>query len=240
MTDHERFEQWDAAYLFGALSPVERREYEDHIAQCERCGATIADLAAMPGLLSELSADVALTLVEEQASATTSAAPAAAPTAEDLLPRLLARVRRRRRARSWIIAGIGALAAAGVALALLLPSALGSPAQRLDTQATTTIALQPSVAVPLTASVDMTTVPWGTRIAMTCRYEASDSGLYTHRYTLYVIPRSGDPLPVSSWNAAPGQTVRTTGSMALSVGAVQRVELRDASTQDVLLSRAVE
>ena len=27
--DHARFAEWDSAYVLGALSPAERREYED-------------------------------------------------------------------------------------------------------------------------------------------------------------------------------------------------------------------
>jgi hypothetical protein len=239
LNDHERYEQWDAAYLLGALSPAERREYEDHLAGCERCSSTVAALAAMPALLSELPADDALALVTDH-PVTPTASVAAAPPAADLLPRLLARLRRRRLARRWILGGIGALAAAAVVAALVLPPALGGTGPRAEGQPTTTIALQQAAAVPLTAQVDLTTVPWGTRVAMTCTYETNGSHSYTHRYALYVVPRTGEPMVVSTWNAAPGQTVRTTGSMALPVAAVERIELRDASTQDVLLSRVVK
>lgn len=238
MNDHERYEEWDAAYLLGALSPAERREYENHLAECERCSADVGDLAAMPALLGALPADDALRLVEQTQDATRSASPVPPRPAADLLPQLLRRVHRRRITRRWIVGGVGALAAAAVAAALLLPGALAGGGSLTPGEATTTIALQHAEAVPLSASVDLTAVPWGTRVTMTCRYEATGSPAYTHRYALYVIARDGDALPVSTWNASPGQTVHTTGSMALAVSDVARVEVRDALTQEVLLSHA--
>ena len=33
--DHARFADWDSAYVLGALSPAERREYEEHLESCE-------------------------------------------------------------------------------------------------------------------------------------------------------------------------------------------------------------
>ena len=33
--DHARFAEWDSAYVLGALSPAERREYEEHLETCD-------------------------------------------------------------------------------------------------------------------------------------------------------------------------------------------------------------
>ena len=48
----DKFAQWDAAYVLGALSPAERREFEEHLASCPPCQAAVSELAAMPGLLA--------------------------------------------------------------------------------------------------------------------------------------------------------------------------------------------
>ncbi|HKH08625.1 MAG TPA: zf-HC2 domain-containing protein, partial [Agromyces sp.] len=53
-SDHARFAEWDSAYVLGALSPVERREYEEHVAGCDECRRSIAELAPIPGLLARL------------------------------------------------------------------------------------------------------------------------------------------------------------------------------------------
>ena len=50
--EHEAFADWDAAYVLGALPPVERRAYEDHVAGCARCRAALVELAPLPGLLA--------------------------------------------------------------------------------------------------------------------------------------------------------------------------------------------
>ena len=50
--DHAAYTQWDASYVLGALTPSDRSEYEAHLEECDRCRASLAELASMPGLLS--------------------------------------------------------------------------------------------------------------------------------------------------------------------------------------------
>ena len=57
----DKFAQWDAAYVLGALSPAERREFEEHLASCPACQAAVSELVAIPGLLAQVSpADAAM------------------------------------------------------------------------------------------------------------------------------------------------------------------------------------
>ena len=57
----DKFAQWDAAYVLGALSPAERREFEEHLATCPHCQAAVSELAGIPGLLAQVSpADAAM------------------------------------------------------------------------------------------------------------------------------------------------------------------------------------
>src|SRR5215204_2981775 len=103
----DKFAQWDAAYVLGALSPAERREFEEHLASCPSCKAEVSELAAIPGLLAQLSPDDAAmlsmadeTLVE---SAETPALGAAQSDVVEqgpppsLLPKMIKKVRTRRR-----------------------------------------------------------------------------------------------------------------------------------------------
>src|SRR4051794_5355249 len=115
--ERDPYEEWDAAYVLGALSPAERREYETHLRDCERCSAAVADLAAVPPLLARVPASEALALLEEDR-------PEPEPI-PDPLPHLLAAVRTRRRRRRFWLAGVGvALAAAVTAVLLVLPGTL--------------------------------------------------------------------------------------------------------------------
>ena len=40
----DTYREWDAAYVMGALSRTERREYEQHCAECEDCARDVAAL----------------------------------------------------------------------------------------------------------------------------------------------------------------------------------------------------
>ena len=41
----DRFRDWDAAYVLGALSTEDRRAFERHLASCPECAADVAELA---------------------------------------------------------------------------------------------------------------------------------------------------------------------------------------------------
>ena len=47
--DHARFAEWDSAYVLGALSPSDRREFEEHLEICDLCARAVAELSPCPG-----------------------------------------------------------------------------------------------------------------------------------------------------------------------------------------------
>ena len=50
----DEFTLYDAAYVLGALSPAERREFEDHLKDCAACSNAVGELAGLPGLMSKV------------------------------------------------------------------------------------------------------------------------------------------------------------------------------------------
>ncbi len=54
---HADFADWDAAYVLGALSSAERRDFERHLHSCPRCTEAVSELAGMPGLLARVDPD---------------------------------------------------------------------------------------------------------------------------------------------------------------------------------------
>ena len=58
----DRYGNWDAAYVLGALSPADRREFEEHLAGCPGCQAAVSELAGLPGLLAQVSPEDAALL----------------------------------------------------------------------------------------------------------------------------------------------------------------------------------
>ena len=55
--DNHRYAMWDAAYVLGSLSAVDRREFEAHMANCPACREAVAELSGVPALLSQLDRD---------------------------------------------------------------------------------------------------------------------------------------------------------------------------------------
>jgi anti-sigma factor RsiW len=170
----DKFAQWDAAYVLGALSPAERREFEEHLASCPACQAAVSELAALPGLLAQVSpADAAMLAmtVDNQVGhgnicsgvdETELIDPAPPPS---LLPKMIKKVRARRRRMLAAVAGIAAaviLVISGVAVAAgLFPLRPGGP-QR--------IAFSPVVPSGITAIADVVPVKDGTDIQVECVY----------------------------------------------------------------------
>jgi hypothetical protein len=237
--EHSRYAEWDAAYVFGSLSPAERHEFETHLAGCARCASAVAELAAMPGLLGALPNADALALLEaEAAGVAASAAPDRPPT--DILAGLTARVRARRRRGRVITFGVAGLIAAAAVVGLVLPTALAGPAP-----VTTSATLQQVVPSPVTASVTLTSVKWGTKVDMTCVYRAGTNAAPgttyppTGRYALYATDSSGNTHRLSSWQAGPGTTVHTSGSTDLRVADIARIELRSVDGGTLLLSARI-
>jgi anti-sigma-K factor RskA len=53
----DEFALYDAAYVLGALSPADRREFEEHLKGCAACASAVGELAGLPGLMSKVSED---------------------------------------------------------------------------------------------------------------------------------------------------------------------------------------
>lgn len=222
--DHSRYAEWDAAYVLGALSPAERREFEEHLEACEACRRSVAELAPMPGLLARLSAGRAEALLDEDGTA-----PSPRP---ELLEAVRHEARRRsiRRTRTTVM--LAAAAAVVVVAAVAVPLALTrAPADRQS------VAFESLVDAPVSATAVLTPAEWGTRIELDCTYdapeaEASESGW---PYTLVVVGRDGRSEEVSSWRAAPGATARLEAGSAFDVDEIASLEIRSVATGAVLL-----
>lgn len=239
---HERFSEWDAAYVLGALSPADRRAYEEHLSSCPICSSSINELAGVPGLLGALPRDEAMSLLTEPAD--TAGAPE--PTPPDLLPALLHRVRRRRRIRRWSVAGaiVGAAAVAAT-LAVVVPAVVSTPPAATVATSLHRVGSGYASTSPLTASVTLTAKKWGTSIGMVCSWNADSSwspgsgSTSRWSYGLWVVARDGSSDQVATWSAGPGDVVRTTDSTAIPVANIERVELRALGTGTVLLAAPV-
>lgn len=221
--DHARFAEWDAAYVLGALSPADRARFEAHLAECDGCRAAIAEMAPVIGLLSRVD--------QHRAEALLSPAPEEGP---DLGHRAQvialgeARSRSTRR-RRW--AGVIAAAAAIVVAAVTIPIA-----SLLQTPTGQIVALEAVADLPLTATVELTDVAWGTRLEMRCDYgEVADAPDEGWTYALVVTGTDGAESVLSTWRARPDTTARLTAGTALPAEEIAFVEIRALATGAVLM-----
>lgn len=225
--DHARFAEWDAAYVLGALSAADRAAFEAHLAQCGQCRAALAEIAPTLGLLSRVTPERAESLLRPDEPA----APAPEHRARVLS---LASARTRRRRRAWIVGTAAAVAIVVAAVAVPIVSAQWRPPS-------TTIALEQLIDAPLTATVSLTEVAWGTRIDMTCDYGASGEAPADGRpYALVVVTDDGTESVLSTWRAHPGTTARLSAGTEFPASDIAAVEIRSVDSGDVLMRSTVD
>jgi hypothetical protein len=209
------FRQHDAAYVLGSLSPEDRAAFEDHLTECTDCALSVQELAGMPGLLAHVDIDA-------------FSEPATPQLPDTLLPRLLAEVRRTRRRRTSIGVAVAAAAAAVVAgVTVAVPQIMDRPSQ--PGQAMTQVA-----ATPLRARLTMDSVDWGTKLTLTCTYDAPVYPGEVPSYSLLVHTKGGRVEHVATWRAVPGKTTVLNAATAASPADITSVEVRTTSGQPVL------
>ncbi|GAA1958490.1 zf-HC2 domain-containing protein [Microbacterium deminutum] len=224
--DHAQFAEWDAAYVLGALSPTDRRRFEAHLADCDACRGSIIEMAPTIGLLSRVSPERAESLLDPPADEGPDES-----RRRDVIA--LGTRQSRRRRTAWWAGGIAAAAAILVAVVLAATLAI-APAMR-NVQV---VALDRVVDLPLTATVELTDVAWGTRIEMICRYTDNphpDEPAAGHPYSLVIEAKDGTTSEVSSWLAFPGATARLGAGTALDPDQIKAIEIRSVTTGRILM-----
>jgi hypothetical protein len=223
----DEFSHFDAAYVLGALSPADRREFEDHLRVCEACASSVSELSGLPGLMSRVSLDQ---LTEE-----------AEPMPETLLPSLARAVRRERRERRLAVGAVAAAAACLITVGAVAITKAESPVRPPVTSSAPSAsstanrvmtAVAPS---PVTASARLVDMAWGTAIDLTCNYRTN--GLYPAGgtpYAMVVIDRSGGVQQVATWNALPNRELTVTGESSRTRRDIAAVEIRTLSGQTIL------
>ena len=247
----DRFREWDAAYVLGALSPEDRHAFERHLPTCPACSGAVAELAGLPGILAALPAAEAVALTETAPDA--AGVPAAAQPSDAHLRAALhqpgavqrlarAAVTRTRRSRMRLAVAGSAVAAVlalgggvlGAALATsptpeagpAVPSATAPPASA-GTTSTTVVAMEPVEADALTAALTITDTDWGTRFDWSCVYLNQlwkDNG--PQDYDMVMTDQDGTSTVLATWTATSPSTENLAASTDLSVDQIRSVEIR--------------
>ena len=207
----DRYAEWDAAYVLGALSSVERLEFEAHLGSCAACSARVAEMAGMPGILGRLDEASAEELRDLPADAD------APVRTEGAVAHLARRVHRRRRVAA--LAGAAAIVAAAVGGATLgsAPAGPAAAAARLE----------PVGGSAVSAELTVAAVPWGTRLAWTCHYPSSGGGAYAERsYRLVVTTTAGRTATVATWGAHGDGASGLAAATSIPERSIRTVEIR--------------
>ena len=225
----------DAAYVLGALSPSERLDFERHLATCDACSRSVRSLAGMPGLLDRVDPSV----LEDP--------PADPPLPRTLLPALTHAVQARRRRRTTVIAGLAAAAAAVAALSVpaLVGGDDGPPVADPGTSSASpdleTLRMAPLGEVPITATLGLEQVTWGTRMLLTCTYDASSVDVELPDevdYLLFVTTADGRTEQVGSWRSVDGTTMRVPAATSVGRDEIAAIEVRTTDGRVVLRADA--
>jgi hypothetical protein len=247
ITEHAHFAEWDAAYVLGALSPAERREFEDHLEDCERCRAAVTELSGMPGLLGRIDDARAFALLElgdavfddHEAQPEPEPEP---PSTVDLVTRIRANERRSRLRRT--VLSVGALAAAAALASVLTVAVPAALAPTTDPDLTVGMSSADQQPIPIDVFVGLTSTGWGTKLKMDCIYHptgnANAAGNYgPGEYSLWVVDADGTEQSVSTWSSAPGSEVVLEAATATPLGDITQVDLRNADGSQVLMTSPV-
>jgi hypothetical protein len=195
------FATFDAAYVLGALAPEDRQRFEQHLRTCDRCAASVRELAGLPGLLARVDSPAVV--------------PDAGPPPPDLLPAVIKRVRRGRRIRTAVTA-VSAVVAVSACVAL---GVVAWPQPAAPPSTTMTALGQ----FPVRADARLAAFSWGTQVDMTCSYTGGRSG---GEYALVAISRSGEETQLATWKAVPDNTARLSIGTAVRQSDLAALEVR--------------
>jgi hypothetical protein len=217
----------DGAYVLGALSPAERTGYEAHLAGCESCGAAVARLAPMPGLLGRV----------DPAALEPSRSPS--PTRLVNLIEAVTRQRRRwTRQRRWQLAAVAAVTAGLVSAGGVVWSGLAGGDTGGGPPAPAVVMEPVAQAAPITAQVAFWPEAGGTGVWMACQYSPVAYQAPASTFRLVAVGPDGASEQLGSWRAAPGDQVVLSGLTRFSRDELVRIELH-SSGGAVLLSHDV-
>ena len=238
------FLRWDAAYVLGALSPSDRRAYEEHLPSCAACTAALAEVAGVPGMLARVEPAVALELdatspppaglldgllerAEQvgspQPDRATEPAPSAAPGAAPARPALAGAGAGRGRRGAARHRG-HCRARHRRRLAQRLPARRPPPSTSRSTRSTRT---------PSAPTARLTAVDTGTTVLLTCSLAPEPYGS-DWEYSLVVTDHDGESTTLGSWKLSPGEIAEWEATTEVPIEDIARLEIRDDMGQTLL------
>lgn len=208
----DRFWNYDAAYVLGALPPDERRRYERHVRRCRRCAAATREVSGMPDLLAQ--ADITR--------------PGQAPVRA---PQPTAPVRWYGR-RPGLLTGVMLSGAVCLITAIVLTLAIA--VRQHERAAPAPVAMTHVVPAPINADAQLVNVAWGTQIEMSCSYADTDADRLPASYLLVAVDRFGRSQQLATWSVVPGTVSHISATTNLPRADIKTLEVRTPAGRPVL------
>jgi hypothetical protein len=230
--DGDRYQTWDAAYVLGSLTSTERREYEGHLAGCERCRAAVAELSGMPALLALLDLDDVRALDQEESEP---------PLRPEVLESVLGKVSWRRRRSRWVTSAAVGLAAALLAVGIVMvvrPQTFGLYPGTQQEQTAQMLEMSKVSETPINASIALSSYTWGTRIDMACTYgDWGKKDAPPQNLGMVVVGRDGSRTEIATWLGLSGATALPSGNTTMPINEIAAVQMVSSPDGKVLLER---
>lgn len=210
--EHDEIHEWAGAYALGALEPADRRRFERHLHDCERCAAELRAFVPIPGLLGQVDfADLDVAVNPETAAA--------------ISEQVRHEVRHLRTSRNrWRSIALAAAALVVVAVAAAVATRGGDEADDRAQAAAVTSSLAAET------SVATTTRGWGTQIDLDL------SGLpQRDRYQLWAVDVSGTWSVAASWGPTDTGRARVTGASSTPTDQLRRLVVTSDDVDDVIV-----
>lgn len=210
MTDHDRFGEWSAAYVLGALDSEDRKLFERHLDTCDLCAADVAAFAPIPGLLGKV--DVG-PVEEVPASVLTEATNRVLGERRNL-------VASRTRWRWTAVAALVAL------VAVLFNGFAGS-------DDLTALALEPEWGV--TGEVTVSARGWGTEVGFDLAQLPPNATCIA-----WAVGNDGEWQQVAWWGPTPSHRARLTGASSLQLDDVAEIVVTTTDRSEIVTRAPVD
>lgn len=215
--DHTELREWAGAYALGSLDPDDRRTFERHLSDCERCAEEVNAFAPIPGLLAHVD-------VPDLHEASPETADAIGRRAVD--EGLALRSSRNR----WRIAALS------IAAAALLVVSTATVIQLVDDDAPSRPAVSATVisSQATTSEISTSERAWGTEITVRAAGLPDRS-----EYQLWGVDLSGTWSVAATWGRTPAGRANIIGATSMPTATLDRIVVTSEDRSDILIDSTV-
>jgi anti-sigma factor RsiW len=210
----------------GALSPAERAAYERHLATCSFCREAVADISALPDLLSRLDAKEFAKLLDP----TLTAGDHPGASLRDLAAPPATKGKRRKAFGVRVLSTVAAAILVGLIGIGVLAFAKGGGGSTDQLWGPAVAMTRVEGTSPVTATLRMAGNTGGTKVELQCAYH----GQQPATFRLIAYGPDDEQEQIGSWTGAPGTDFRMDGATHFAAGNLSRLEVVQSNGNPLL------